>query len=78
MRDVTAADLDPNTYVIPWTKCDMCDDFVCNVHGGLHVAECICPDIETWIDYELSPYDVCKRRDIRGMLEREKLVAKTN
>lgn len=64
---------------MPWKACDMCEDYVCNVHGGQHVSDCICPkNIETWVDNELDPYGVCRRKDVRAMLERERLVARTH
>jgi len=40
-----------------WEKCDMCDDFICNVHQS-HVYDCECPGIEFWVDHEVWPYDL--------------------
>ena len=40
-----------------WEKCDMCDDFRCNIHQGEHVADCECPGIDWWVDNDMYPYD---------------------
>lgn len=40
-----------------WTRCECCDDFVCNIHEGQHAWECPCPPIEVWIDAGLDPYE---------------------
>lgn len=40
-----------------WEKCDMCGDFICNIHGGTqHVADCPCPPIDDWPS-TIYPYD---------------------
>ena len=31
-----------------WERCECCNDYLCNLHGG-HAHECCCPDIDTWV-----------------------------
>lgn len=40
-----------------WQRCDLCEDFVCNVHPGEHVYDCSCPGVEWWGDRGMSPYE---------------------
>ena len=47
-----------------WTECDMCDEFICNVHD-MHVCDCECPDIDTWVAADLFPYDSPVDEDLR-------------
>jgi len=39
-----------------WVRCDMCEDFLCTVHGG-HAHDCECPVIDEWAEGGYSPYD---------------------
>lgn len=39
-----------------WVRCMDCADFICTVHG-LHVYDCNCPDVETWMDDGYDPYE---------------------
>ena len=38
-----------------WVRCESCDDFICTLHGE-HVADCKCPDIDTWAAKGIDPY----------------------
>ena len=38
-----------------WVKCDCCEDFLCNIHGG-HAFECPCPAIDEWVEADFDPY----------------------
>ena len=38
-----------------WVPCDACGDFLCERHGG-HVADCDCPDIDTFTAAGVWPY----------------------
>ena len=38
----------------PWTRCECCEDFWCNIHRK-HAYDCKCPPIDEWI--LISPYD---------------------
>jgi hypothetical protein len=40
-----------------WIPCPDCDDFFCTLHGS-HVADCPCPDIDSWAQDGLDPYTV--------------------
>ena len=60
---------DDRRFVIPWVKCDMCDDYVCNVHGNQHVHDCDCPPLEDWLDVNLSPYDLCFWPHIKKLMK---------
>ena len=33
--------------VAPWTLCDCCEDYWCNIHGA-HAYDCDCPPIDEW------------------------------
>ena len=47
----------PVVRVAPWTECDEdCEEFVCGLHGE-HVADCSCPPLETWVEFDLWPYE---------------------
>ena len=37
----------------PWTPCDCCGDYLCNIHQ-VHAHECDCPVIDEW---DFSPYE---------------------
>ena len=41
-----------------WVFCEMCEDFMCNIHHE-HVADCPCPEIEVWAAQDLDPYSPC-------------------
>lgn len=58
--------------ITPWNRCDMCEDYICAVHGNLHVHECDCPPIENWAEYDLYPYEKCSAVDVKIMLEETK------
>jgi len=38
--------------LIPWTRCECCEDFWCNIHDQ-HAYDCDCPPIDEW---ETDPY----------------------
>jgi hypothetical protein len=62
--------------VIPWIKCDCCDDYQCNIHSeagriAVHVHDCDCPGIETWAEYDLMPYEECSLLAVEAMIENE-------
>lgn len=38
-----------------WVQCKMCEDWWCNRHN-CHVAECACPEIDTWAAKGDDPY----------------------
>jgi len=40
-----------------WTRCELCEDFVCTLHEGLHVSDCPCMHVEWWAERELWPYE---------------------
>ena len=42
--------------LICWEQCDCCDEFICNVHPGLHADACDCPVIDAWTYAGLCPY----------------------
>jgi len=54
--------------ITPWTQCSMCEDFICNVHGG-HVYDCTCPGIDTWAEYDLFPYGPLTQAEIDRVLQ---------
>ena len=37
-----------------WTECEMCGDLYCLIHLR-HVAECPCPGIEKWMEWNVDP-----------------------
>jgi hypothetical protein len=39
-----------------WVRCETCDDFICTIHKGQHVADCPCPGIEVWAKRGIDPY----------------------
>lgn len=45
----------PKDGIAPWIMCSYCDDFHCTIHNE-HVADCACPRIDVWLDYDLDPY----------------------
>lgn len=45
----------PAVIVPAWMPCPDCDDMLCVLHGE-HVADCPCPDIDTWTAEGLFPY----------------------
>jgi hypothetical protein len=44
-----------------WELCEMCDDFLCNVHVGQHAHDCECEPIEWWEEKEMYPYTTTVR-----------------
>lgn len=34
--------------MIPWVKCDFCEDYWCSFHLT-HVFECDCPHVDEWV-----------------------------
>ena len=38
-----------------WTPCDMCEDYICNIHE-MHAHDCVCKPIEWWYDRDMAPY----------------------
>ena len=46
----------PTNKPVAWAKCDMCEDYICNIHSGQHVADCDCPAIDVWAEHEKWPY----------------------
>jgi len=38
-----------------WTECPDCGDFFCNIHQE-HAADCDCPGIEEWAEFDVFPY----------------------
>lgn len=41
-----------------WTDCPgTCDDKFCLLHES-HVWECACPELDWWIELDVSPYEV--------------------
>ncbi len=38
-----------------WERCDMCDDFICNIHG-MHAYDCTCRNINWWVGLDMCPY----------------------
>lgn len=38
-----------------WTKCECCDDYICNIHGT-HAYDCDCEAIEWWMENGMNPY----------------------
>lgn len=38
-----------------WTLCDMCEDYICNIHK-MHAHDCDCQPIEWWYIQEMCPY----------------------
>lgn len=55
-----------------WERCEMCGDFVCNIHEGEHAADCGCPGIDWWAEYEISPYETTMK-ELNEILKREGL-----
>ena len=47
--------LPPAPEMPAWVRCECCDDFLCTIHG-VHVADCSCPDIDTWALRGMDPY----------------------
>lgn len=51
----------PAVLVPAWSKCNSCDDYLCNIHlkddSSIHAHDCDCPGIEEWSENDLSPYD---------------------
>lgn len=46
------------TKVAAWVKCEVCDDFMCNIHKGLAAHDCACPELEVWDgQLGLNPYE---------------------
>lgn len=43
-------------FITPWTLCECCEDFWCNIHQA-HVYDCSCPPIEVWCEQEANPYE---------------------
>lgn len=43
-----------NDDVAPWTPCEDCDEYWCNIHQE-HVFECDCPGIDEWVVDPYSP-----------------------
>jgi len=39
-----------------WFACDFCENFICSFHH-MHAHDCDCPSLETWLDFNLCPYD---------------------
>ena len=52
----------PAVTVPAWERCECCDDFVCNIHVGLHAHDCDCPSIEAWTENDICPYEPCVLR----------------
>lgn len=38
-----------------WTRCECCEDFICNIHG-MHAYDCDCPPIDEWASLGIDPY----------------------
>jgi hypothetical protein len=38
----------------PWTPCEDCDEYWCNIHEE-HAFECPCPPVEEWSADPYSP-----------------------
>lgn len=53
-----------------WELCEACEDYLCNIHPGLHVHECDCPYIDEWIEISIDPYSPCV--DLNGNLIADK------
>lgn len=53
MKNRADVTLQPDT--APWVRCPHCDDYHCTIHNE-HVADCDCPPIDMWLDYDLDPY----------------------
>jgi hypothetical protein len=43
--------------ITPWVQCDCCEDYICSIHEGEHVADCACPVIDDWAGADLFPYE---------------------
>ena len=39
-----------------WIRCECCEDYLCTLHPGEHVADCPCPDLDDWAARGLNPY----------------------
>jgi DNA (cytosine-5)-methyltransferase 1 len=46
----------PAVLVPAWERCEVCEDFLCNIHHE-HAADCTCPAIDEWADQDLNPYE---------------------
>jgi DNA (cytosine-5)-methyltransferase 1 len=62
----------PCVLVPAWERCSCCDDFLCSIHFGEHVADCECPPVEIWAEHQLDPYAPCVPRFIT-LIECERL-----
>ena len=40
-----------------WEPCELCDEYICNIHGGEHVHNCECEDLEWWAERDMYPYE---------------------
>jgi hypothetical protein len=40
--------------IAPWTPCEDCDEYWCNIHLE-HAFECECPPLEEWSTDPYSP-----------------------
>ena len=38
-----------------WTPCDMCEDYICNIHE-MHAYDCLCEPVEWWYENDMDPY----------------------
>jgi DNA (cytosine-5)-methyltransferase 1 len=45
----------PAVLVPAWQPCEMCDEFICNIHHE-HAFECDCPPIDEWVEHDIFPY----------------------
>lgn len=58
--------------VVPWQKCDCCDEWICHVHSWegavVHVHDCACPPVDDWVDAGLDPYFECDRAKVHQMI----------
>jgi DNA (cytosine-5)-methyltransferase 1 len=54
----------PSVLVPAWQRCFCCEDFLCSIHHGEHVADCDCPPIEVWAENQMDPYSPCIPRFI--------------
>lgn len=62
----------PAVLVPAWVECpDNEGEFICQLHGE-NVADCSCPPVETWAEYDLWPYEPSLLRFITP-LEAERL-----
>ena len=45
----------PAVLVPAWQQCDLCDEYICNLHHE-HAFECECPSIDEWVEHDIFPY----------------------